>query len=165
MKKSFTLGVEGLAELEAYLTQYEKAIQTTRKKLVEDLCETGEALLSEYSPIEDHELKSSTTHRVSHGAVTSRGELYQTAPHAAFVEFGTGIVGKSNPHKDYQSHDWTYDTNSHGENGWYYYDADRGKVRWTKGQVASAQHLKTAVDLRTVVKKVAKERLQKEVKS
>ena len=48
MKKQVTLGVEGLTELEAYLTQYEKAIQTTRKKIVEDLCETGEALLSAY---------------------------------------------------------------------------------------------------------------------
>lgn len=165
MKKQVTLGVEGLTELEAYLTQYEKAIQTTRKKIVEDLCETGESLLAEYSPIEDHELKSSTTHRVSHQGRVSRGEIYQTAPHAPFVEFGTGVVGKSNPHKEYQSYDWTYDTNSHGDDGWYYYDTDRGTVRWTKGQVASAQHLKTAVDLRSVVKKVAKERLQKEVKS
>lgn len=165
MKKQVTLGVEGLSELEAYLTRYEKAIRATRKKLVDDLCETGEALLAEYSPIEDHELKSSTASLVQHGPKQSRGVLFQAAPHAPFVEFGTGVVGQSHPHKDHHLYDWVYDTNSHGNEGWYYYDPDRGKVRWTKGQVASAQHLKTAVDLRSVTKKVAKERLQKEIKS
>ena len=60
MKKQVTLGVQGLTDLENYLKQYERAIKQTRKELVDELCVTGEALLAEYSPVEDHELKSST---------------------------------------------------------------------------------------------------------
>lgn len=38
--------------------------------------------------------------------------------HVAFVEFGTGIVGKGNPHP--KRRDWIYDVNGHGDNGWWY---------------------------------------------
>ena len=165
MKKQVTLGVQGLTDLENYLKQYERAIKETRKALVDELCVTGEALLAEYSPVEDHELKSSTASLVQHGPKTSRGVLFQSAPHAPFVEFGTGLVGSQSPHPDSSEYGWAYDTNSHGADGWYYYDPDQDRVRWTKGQVASCQHLKTAVDLRSVTGKVAKELLQRGMKS
>ena len=102
MKKQVTLGVQGLTDLENYLKQYERAIKQTRKELVDELCVTGEALLAEYSPVEDHELKSSTASLVQHGPKTSRGVLFQAAPHAPFVEFGTGLVGSQSPHPDSQ---------------------------------------------------------------
>lgn len=67
-----------------------------------------------------------------------------------FVEFGTGIVGEQGTDHPFMKSphniDWSYDTNSHGESGWWYptvptdpnptleRSADGGWVAWTKGQ-------------------------------
>jgi hypothetical protein len=162
--KRITLGVTGLSELESLLQQYEDSTKQTRQTLVEELTTTGEALVAEYSPIEDHELKSSTTSTVTHGGTSSFGTIYQTAPHAPFVEFGTGYVGEQHSHPQASEYDWTYDTNAHGTAGWYYYDSDRGSVRFTKGQVASQQHLKASQDLREVTGKVARDIFNRGIK-
>lgn len=37
-----------------------------------------------------------------------------------YVEYGTGIVGSSDPHPDPTSVGWRYDINNHGEAGWWY---------------------------------------------
>lgn len=42
-----------------------------------------------------------------------------------YIEFGTGIVGKSNPHELADENGYEYDVNAHGEKGWtftYYAD-------------------------------------------
>lgn len=54
--------------------------------------------------------------------------------YAAYVEYGTGIVGsgKSHPNPD----GWDYDVNHHGDAGWWYYDWARSKWQWTAGQPA-----------------------------
>lgn len=38
--------------------------------------------------------------------------------YATFVEYGTGIVGKGNPHP--KAAGWVYDVNAHGVKGWWY---------------------------------------------
>lgn len=64
-----------------------------------------------------------------------------------FVEYGTGIVGQNNPHPK-PSSDWIYDSENHGESGWWYpstssdpnptkYTAKDGNIwAWTKGQAS-----------------------------
>lgn len=52
--------------------------------------------------------------------------------YAALVEYGTGIRGKgTHPLPG----DYVYDMNEHGEDGWYFYDAE-GNLRWTNGMQA-----------------------------
>lgn len=51
---------------------------------------------------------------------------------AAFIEYGTGIVGSTNPHPEFP---WQYDVNDYGTDGWFYLDKD-GKVHWTMGTKA-----------------------------
>ena len=51
--------------------------------------------------------------------------------YAVFVEYGTGVVGASNPHP--APDNWRYDVNSHGEKGWVYKSERDGKFHWTKG--------------------------------
>lgn len=153
--KQIILGTKGLTDLENYLDSMEKAINTTRKELVDDLCETGRALVAEYTPIEDGDLKSSTTKDVTHGVKQSSGRVFQTEPHAMYVEFGTGIVGQGQPHPYEHLFGWIYDSNKHGDDGWWYYDPDQNKYRFTRGQIASQQHLKASIDLRSVFAKQA----------
>lgn len=65
----------------------------------------------------------------------SEGILRNEAPYAAFVEFGTGIMGKTSPHEFAGELGWVYDVNNHGEAGWVYQD-DQGNYWRTKGMAA-----------------------------
>lgn len=59
------------------------------------------------------------------------GIIKAGAPYAVYVEFGTGIVGKHQPHPS--PDDWRYDINGHGESGWWYFNDYTGHPQWTKG--------------------------------
>lgn len=63
------------------------------------------------------------------------GILRNEAPYAAFVEYGTGIVGKGSPHEFAGEVGWTYDVNNHGEAGWVYQD-EQGNYWRTRGMAA-----------------------------
>ncbi len=56
--------------------------------------------------------------------------LVASAPHAEYVEYGTGIEGANSPHPKPEG--WQYDINDHGEAGWIYKGKD-GKRHWTAG--------------------------------
>lgn len=64
--------------------------------------------------------------------------------YAMFVEYGTGIVGEHSPHPKPDRHNWIYDINSHGDEGWWYpstssdpnptkYQSENGWWAWTAG--------------------------------
>lgn len=81
---------------------------------------------------------------------THTGIVMAGAPHAFFVEYGTGIVGAGNAHPEVTG-DWNpgavgnytkYDTNGHGQAGWWYKspygwyipkNGDGSAYAWTKG--------------------------------
>lgn len=69
------------------------------------------------------------------------GTIGSKAEYAFYVEYGTGIVGAGSPHPEING-DWQpppsrythYDTNNHGEAGWWYIASHRdGKLHWTRG--------------------------------
>jgi hypothetical protein len=83
------------------------------------------------------------------------GIIKAGAYYAAYVEFGTGVVGKSSPHPDPQG--WQYDVNQHGDEGWVYYDDDHGVFRWTKGFKSRPFMYNTARQLEKECARIAKE--------
>lgn len=83
------------------------------------------------------------------------GIIKAGAYYAAYVEFGTGVVGKGAAHPNPQG--WQYDVNNHGDNGWVYYDDYTGEFRWTKGFKSRPFMYNTARQLEKVCKKIAKE--------
>lgn len=60
--------------------------------------------------------------------------LINYCSHAAFVEYGTGSVGKGT-HPD--SGNYSYDVKGHGDEGWFFYDKEHN-LHWTKGMEAHA---------------------------
>ena len=77
------------------------------------------------------------------------GWVVVDAPYAVFVEYGTGVVGAEDGHTGIGDHDWNdpivsmngkvyagYDSQGHGEAGWFYIDDRDGKRKWTKGYVS-----------------------------
>lgn len=73
------------------------------------------------------------------GIVTT-GVMY-----AAFVEYGTGIIGKNLPHPD--PNGWEYDVNGHGIDGWIY--AADGQFHHTLGYESRPFMYNTLRDLET----------------
>lgn len=86
---------------------------------------------------------------------TGVGIIKAGAYYAAYVEFGTGVVGSQSAHPNPQG--WQYDVNGHGDEGWVYYDEESGKFRWTKGFRSRPFMYNTARELEKVCVKIAKE--------
>jgi len=59
--------------------------------------------------------------------------------YAAYVEFGTGVVGATNGDKSLiaPKFGWEHDIHGHGLYGWVYYDEREDRFRWTRGQEAA----------------------------
>lgn len=81
------------------------------------------------------------------------GIIKAGAYYAAYVEFGTGVVGASSPHPNPQG--WQYDINGHGDEGWVYYDDYSGGFRWTKGFKSRPFMYNTARQLERECKNIA----------
>ena len=71
------------------------------------------------------------------------GYVIAGAPHAIYVEFGTGIIGAGEQHPMAAEARWEYDVNSHGLGGWVYRkgssgifsEPGKGEYRWTQGYI------------------------------
>ena len=83
------------------------------------------------------------------------GIIKAGAYYAAYVEFGTGVVGSQSPHPNPQG--WQYDINNHGDEGWVYYDEYHGTFRWTKGFKSRPFMYNTARELEKQCEKIARE--------
>jgi hypothetical protein len=83
------------------------------------------------------------------------GIIKAGAPYAVYVEFGTGIVGKSQPHPS--PDDWRYDINEHGESGWWYFNDYTGHPQWTKGMPSRPFMYNTARELENACERIARE--------
>ena len=90
-------------------------------------------------------------------------------PYAAYVEFGTGIVGAEDPHPRAQARGWEYDTGGYGEEGWFYpyndarnhkyrVNPETGKLQpWTAGEPAKPIMYETLDQLRREFHMIARE--------
>ena len=86
----------------------------------------------------------------------ARGIIFTDCGHAAFVEFGTGVVGLQNQHP-FMNLVTGFDVNEHGEKGWVYYDEKQGRFRWTKGMPSRPYMYLTARQLEEKVISIARE--------
>lgn len=98
-------------------------------------------------------------------AKDNRGIIFTDCPYAAYVEFGTGVVGKDNPHPKYP---WVYDLNNHGKAGWFYPtdEADPNPNKheyngqwyaWTKGMPSRPFMYLTSNELREKLQSIVRE--------
>lgn len=83
------------------------------------------------------------------------GIIKAGAPYAVYVEFGTGVVGKSQPHPSPDG--WRYDINEHGESGWWYFNDYTGHPQWTKGIPSRPFMYNTARELENACERIARE--------
>ena len=127
---------QAIAEVNAYRDEIVRITRELGEELVADGINIAKMRITSYDAIETGALLGSV--QGVFDASTGRGFIRVGTDHAAFVEYGTGIIG-ANPwrsDKPYSTAEpkpdgWTYDVNNHGDAGWVY---GVGHRRWTKGQ-------------------------------
>ena len=83
---------------------------------------------------------------------TRIGRVYVNGvAYAAYVEYGTGIIGDFSPHPE----PWAYDINNHGWDGWYFIGRDGIKYH-TLGQPAHPFMYNTRRDLESICQSIVK---------
>ena len=151
----FKLSVEEIDRAIKEVEQFKREFLEKCNRLIEALTETG----VEVAKIEVAQLDAVYTGELMNSIEGYYSPTYNVgiikagAYYAAYVEFGTGVVGKGSPHPAPQG--WQYDTNNHGDSGWVYYDDYSGNFRWTKGFKSRPFMHNTARQLERECKRIA----------
>ena len=153
----FTLDENEIDRAIKEVEQFKKEILEKCNQLVEALTDYGVEVaklqVAKLDAVYTGELMNSIEGYYSPS--TNVGIIKAGAYYAAYVEFGTGVVGSTSPHPDSQG--WQYDINNHGDSGWVYYDDNSGEFKWTKGFKSRPFMYNTARQLEKDCEKIARE--------
>ena len=153
-KIHFSLGnVESAIE---ELEKYEKKVKENIKELLSKLLDYGVEIakykIVELNAVEYGDLLKSLDKMVYKEG--QHGVIFTDSPYACYVEFGTGVKGANKPHP---TQPWAYDINGHGDDGWWYWDEDFGRARFTKGMPSRPFMYQTAQELEKFAVDIARE--------
>lgn len=161
------LDPNSIADAIQELNQYKKDIEIKAGQLVQRLVDLGANVtrvkIVEMGAYYSGELLSGVGGYYS--PTLNAGWVKVTNDHAAFVEFGTGVVGQSNPHRngEYLSKaSWAYATGrtifttKDGRVGWFY-PTDNGEYRFTEGMRSRPFMYETALELQREFPRIARE--------
>lgn len=123
---------------------------------IETLCAEGEKIAKSEAPEDSGDLRASITHKTVTEGQKVIGTITAGTDHAAFVEFGTGIVGSWNPHP-YGNIGWEYDVNGHGYQGWVY--PKNNRFYHTLGQKSNPFMYRTAKTLSEQAERILNEHI------
>jgi len=155
---------KAIQEVQAYKAQLEARIKEYLSLLVAEGLEIARAQVVSMAAYDKGELLDSLSGMMYTDG--KKGIIFTDCKHAAFVEFGTGVVGEENPHPTMP---WPYDTKGHGEAGWWYLGDDNDPLnenslrddgkrwRWTQGMPSRPFMHNTAVELEREALKIARE--------
>lgn len=143
-------------EVEKYKKEVVKKTRLLAQRLAEKGVEIAKIKIMQFPAVDTGELLESMQAQAG-DVIENGGEwiVFTDCPHAAFVEFGTGVPGSRNPHPDTSLVGWRYDVNEHGDAGWFYFKD--GEWHWTKGMISRPFMYETGRDLKKLVSKTAKE--------
>ena len=132
------LSVAGIDEVIRELESFQRKLNDAETRIVQSLADDAEASMRErLASVTDPDGNVDA----SVGSIGSGNEayVYLTGEQAAFLEFGTGVVGQNSPHTMAGQVGWNYNVGSHirvfknGRVGWVYFDRSRRHYRVTSG--------------------------------
>lgn len=150
-----------LDQLEAYKKKLQKLSEELPSILAGEITERIDAKLDPIlgSPVDKAD--GNVDARSDKESQPYRAKAMMTGTQAAFLEFGTGIEGMSNPHPLSAQEAWAYNTGAHirglpdGELGWTWYD-DSGHHHDTHGIEAQRIVYDSAKEVRNDLEKIVK---------
>lgn len=147
------LYAKGFRDIAKQISRYRNDLTDKCEKFACRMAEEGVALaqlkILDFDAVFSGDLLNSMN--LEAGDVVSNGAayyVYTDCDWAAFVEFGTGLTGKESPHPE--ANGWKYDTNSHGESGWWYFK--NGAWYWTRGMPSRPFMYETGGELRDITR-------------
>lgn len=143
---------DAIRQIEEYEKKVQEKIKEFLTRLLEDGANIAKAKIIELKAVESSELQDSLQYTLYKEG--NKGIIFTDCSHACFVEFGTGVRGSASPHPTMP---WAYDSNGHGEDGWYYYDTKQGRVRFTQGMPSRPFMYETARELEQKAVEIARE--------
>lgn len=143
---------DAIRQIEEYENKVQEKIKEFLTRLLEDGANIAKAKIIELKAVESSELQDSFRYTLYKEG--NKGIIFTGCSHACFVEFGTGVKGSASPHPTMP---WAYDSNGHGEDGWYYYDTKQGRVRFTQGMPSRPFMYETARELEQKAVEIARE--------
>ena len=152
-----------IKELNQYKKDIEKKVALLMQRLTDLGAEVARVKIVEMGAYYSGELLSGVEGYFSPSL--NVGFVRVTSDHVAFVEFGTGVVGQANPHKngEYLSKAaWQYATGpkifttQDGRVGWIY-PTDDGGFRFTEGMESRPFMYETALEIQREFPRIAKE--------
>lgn len=163
----FKLGTKEIDNAIKEIEDYKKDIENKTKMVVQRLIELGvdiaQVKLQSLGAYYSGDLLSSIDGYYS--PLLNAGFVKVTNDHAAFVEFGTGIVGQNSPHPSGEclsQASWGYATGSKifttkdGRVGWVY-PSENGEFRFTEGMQSRPFMYETALELERTAAKIVQE--------
>lgn len=161
------LDPKSVADAITEIQEYQKEVESKSKLLVQRLTDLGAKIarvkIVEMGAYYSGELLSGVGGYFS--PILNAGFVRVTNDHAAFVEFGTGVIGRAKPHKNGEylaKAAWGYATGpkifttQDGRVGWIY-PTDDGGFRFTEGMESRPFMYQTALDLQREFPRMAKE--------
>ncbi len=124
-----------IKEIERFKKDLIKACNDLIRDLTALGIETAESTLTWTTVGFTGELEQSIYRESGWNATKRVGVVRTSCPYAAYVEFGTGIVGYGD-HPMAAETGWEYDIHHHGADGWYYYNENVGHWVNTPGEPA-----------------------------
>ena len=148
------------------LKEYQGKVKALGKRLQEELALEGGIMAAEFAPVDTGRLTSSIE-VVDHGdeceVVASVSDVYGHS-YAAFVEFGTGVVGEGTyPYElaDGYGYNDGFTPSAHEGDGWFFNDPRfGGMATYTEGQAAQPYMAPAAARMRQLEAEKAKEALR-----
>ncbi len=116
------LSSSGLDSLYKEVREYQRALVKRCDSFVKMLVEEGVRYAKALVPVDTGQTLMRIEGR--YDPSSNKGKIWVDSEYAVFIEFGTGVIGMQNPHPD--PGNWVYDTNNHGESGWWYPIKDAG---------------------------------------
>lgn len=144
---------KAIREVEKYREDLKVACQELIARLTDEGTQIAKMQVVSLGAFDTGELESSIMGYYSPNL--RAGVIKTDAWHALFVEYGTGVVGKSSQHP--MPNGWEYDVNNHGEKGWVYHSDRDGRFHWTKGMPSRPYMYNTMRELERRLKDIASE--------
>ena len=143
-----------IREVERYKAEFKKKWTTLMERLTEDGAEIAKAKVVQLDAVMFGDLVASI--EGFYDPSTGIGIIRAGAPHAVFVEYGVGHKGLVGPHPE-PAPGWRYDSNNHGEAGWWYWGDWDSNWHWTAGLQSRPFMWQTGKELPLLFERLARE--------
>ena len=144
---------KAIRDLDAYKKEFQRKWNALMKRLTEEGAEIARTKVVQLDAVMFGDLVNSIDG--VYDPATGIGIIRAGAPHAVFVEFGTGVKGQNTPHPEPDG--WKYDVNQHGEEGWWYWGEWDSNWHWTQGMPSRPFMWETSKELPLLFDKLVRE--------